>query len=73
MKTEIVSFYCDIDDRTYYSDHARRLRINCNENNIPFYYQVLIQLGVLFFLGFCICVYEKIKERCQNNNLRKNI
>lgn len=35
MKTEIVSFYCDIDDRTYYSDHARRLRINCNENNIP--------------------------------------
>jgi hypothetical protein len=35
MKTEIVSFYCDIDDRTYYSDHARRFRINCNENNIP--------------------------------------
>lgn len=35
MKTEIVSFYCDIDNRTYYSDHATRLRINCNENNIP--------------------------------------
>lgn len=35
MKTEIVSFYCDIDDRTYYSDHARRFRINCNENKIP--------------------------------------
>lgn len=35
MKTEIVSFYCDIDNRTYYSDHAIRLRINCNENNIP--------------------------------------
>lgn len=35
MKTEIVSFYCDIDGRTYYSDHSRRLRINCNENNIP--------------------------------------
>jgi len=35
MKTEIVSFYCDIDGRTYYSDHARRLRINCNENNMP--------------------------------------
>lgn len=35
MKTEVVSFYCDIDNRTYYSDHARRLRINCNENNIP--------------------------------------
>jgi len=35
MKTEVVSFYCDIDNRTYYSDHSRRLRINCNENNIP--------------------------------------
>ena len=35
MKTEVVSFYCDIDDRTYYSDHSRRLRINCNENKIP--------------------------------------
>lgn len=35
MQTEIVSFYCDIDERTYYSDHARRFRINCNENNIP--------------------------------------
>ena len=36
MKTDIVSFYSDIDDRTYYSDHARRFRINCNENNIPY-------------------------------------
>jgi hypothetical protein len=35
VKTEVVSFYCDIDGRTYYSDHSRRLRINCNENNIP--------------------------------------
>jgi hypothetical protein len=35
MKTEVVSFYADIDGRTYYSDHSRRLRINCNENNIP--------------------------------------
>lgn len=35
MQTEIVSFYCDIDNRTYYSDHARRFRINCNENSIP--------------------------------------
>jgi hypothetical protein len=35
MKTEIISFYCDIGDDTYYSDNARRLRINCNENNIP--------------------------------------
>lgn len=35
MKTEIVSFYADVDGRTYYSDHAERLRKNCDELNIP--------------------------------------
>lgn len=36
MKTEIVSFYSDIDNRTYYSDHAKRLRQNCIELNMPY-------------------------------------
>ena len=35
MKTEIVSFFADIDHRTYYSDHAKRLRKNCEELGIP--------------------------------------
>ena len=35
MKTEIVSFYADIDGRTYYSDHAVRLRKNCEALNMP--------------------------------------
>lgn len=35
MKTEIVSFYADIDGRSYYSDHAVRLRKNCDDLNIP--------------------------------------
>jgi hypothetical protein len=35
MKTEIVSFFADIDDRTYYSDHAKRLARNCHELGIP--------------------------------------
>lgn len=35
MKTEIVSFYADIDGRTYYSDHAVRLKKNCESLNIP--------------------------------------
>lgn len=35
MKTEIVSFYADIDGRTYYSDHAVRLKKNCDDLNIP--------------------------------------
>ena len=36
MKTEIISFYSDIDGRTYYSDHAKRLTENCKQFNIPY-------------------------------------
>lgn len=35
MKTELISFYADVDNRTYYSDHARRLKENCEKLNIP--------------------------------------
>ena len=35
MKTELISFYTDIDNRTYYSDHAKRLQENCQTLNIP--------------------------------------
>lgn len=35
MKTEIISFYSDVDDNTYYSDNAKRLKENCKSLNIP--------------------------------------
>jgi hypothetical protein len=35
MTTEIVSFFADIDNRTYYSDHAKRLRQSCEELGMP--------------------------------------
>jgi hypothetical protein len=35
MKTELISFYSDIDDNTYYSDHAKRLKVQCDSLNIP--------------------------------------
>lgn len=35
MTTEVVSFFSDIDDRTYYSDHAKRLLLNCKNLGIP--------------------------------------
>jgi hypothetical protein len=35
MKTELISFYADVDNKTYYSDHGRRLKQNCDELNIP--------------------------------------
>jgi hypothetical protein len=36
MKTEIISFFSDIDGHTYYSDHAARLAKNCEEHNVPY-------------------------------------
>lgn len=35
MKTELISFYSDIDGNTYYSDHANRLKHQCDSLNIP--------------------------------------
>jgi hypothetical protein len=35
MTTEIVSFFADIDNRTYYSDHAKRLRQSCEDLGMP--------------------------------------
>jgi len=36
MKTTLISFYSDVDDSTYYSNHSERLISNCKELNIPF-------------------------------------
>ena len=36
MNTPIISFYSDVDGRTYYSDHARRLSENLKQHNIPY-------------------------------------
>ena len=35
MKTTLVSFYSDVGDSTYYSDHHKRLKINCDRLDIP--------------------------------------
>jgi len=35
MKTELISFYSDIGTDTYYSDHAVRLKLQCESLNIP--------------------------------------
>lgn len=36
MKTEIISFYCDVDGSTYYSDNASRIMEECRNLKIPF-------------------------------------
>ena len=35
MQTEVISFYSDIDSKTYYSDHAKRLHEQLAGLNIP--------------------------------------
>lgn len=35
MNTPVISFYSDVDGRTYYSDHATRLVKNLNDLKIP--------------------------------------
>ena len=35
MKTKVISFYSDVDGRTYYSDHAKRLIKNLDDLGIP--------------------------------------
>jgi hypothetical protein len=35
MKTLLISFYSDIDNTTYYSDHSSRLKKECNTLGIP--------------------------------------
>jgi hypothetical protein len=36
MQTEVISFFSDIDGKTYYSDHAKRLAFQLSSLNIPF-------------------------------------
>jgi hypothetical protein len=36
MKTEVISFYSDIDGKTYYSDHAKRLKQQLDALRVPY-------------------------------------
>lgn len=45
MKTPVISFYSDVDGRTYYSDHAIRLSKNLNEFQISHYIREKKSLG----------------------------
>jgi hypothetical protein len=56
-----------------YREFARAVAHYCDENEIPFYYQILIQLGLLFCAGILLCIYDKIKESCQKEIKLKKI
>jgi hypothetical protein len=45
MKTEIISFFSDIDGTSYYSDHAFRLREECFKHNVPYDFRHMESTG----------------------------
>jgi hypothetical protein len=45
MKIPLVTFFADIDGRTYYSDHAKRFIKNCRDLDMPFLVRELQSRG----------------------------
>jgi hypothetical protein len=45
MQTEVISFYSDIDNKTYYSDHASRLKKQLDDLKIPYDIREKVSLG----------------------------
>lgn len=45
MKTPLVTFFSDVDGRTYYSDHAKRFIKNCTDLGMPFIIRELESRG----------------------------
>jgi hypothetical protein len=64
MRTPLVTFFADIDGRTYYSDHAKRFIKNCRELNMPFIVRELQSKGDyrLNCLSKPRFLYDMIKE-----------
>lgn len=65
MRTEVISFYSDIDGKTYYSDHARRLTQQLNSLGIPYDIQEKPSLGS--YQQNCLSkpdfIYKKLIEK----------
>ena len=36
MQTQVISYFCDVDDKTYYSDHAKRFIEECTRFSLPY-------------------------------------
>jgi len=45
MNTLLISFYSDIEGKTYYSDHSKRLVLECESLGIPYYIREKESLG----------------------------
>ena len=36
MQTLVISYFCDVDGKTYYTDHAKRFQDECRTFGIPY-------------------------------------
>ena len=67
MMTKVISFYSDIDGRTYYSDHAKRLKKDLDNLNQDYYIEELPSSGdyrsnCLKKPRFILETFKKLKE-----------
>ncbi len=52
-------------------DIGREIANYCNQNNINFFYQIIIQLTALFLLGLMVMTYEECCKK-KDINLKSN-
>jgi hypothetical protein len=66
MKTLLLSFYSDIEDRTYYSEHAKTLKEACVIYNIPHDIQEKKSLGT--YQDNCLSKPQYILDKLEEHN-----
>ena len=66
MKIKIISFYSDIEGTTYYSDHAKRLKQECESLSIPHDIREKESLGS--YQANCLSKPAYILERLEEYN-----
>jgi hypothetical protein len=67
MQTLVISYFTDVDGNTYYSDHAKRLRSECDALNIPYEISNIPSQGS--YQQNCLIkpkfIYSKLTQHCK--------
>lgn len=65
MQTLVISYFCDVDGRTYYTDHAKRFKEECESFGIPYSIDHLESQGS--YQNNCLIkpkfIYKKLIEK----------
>ena len=66
MQTLVISFYSDIEDNTYYSDHGKRLQSECESFGMPYIIEHKESLGT--YRDNCLSKPRYILEKLEEYN-----